>query len=234
VIGKPHPTKREAAMAEAAVGTVLSHWNHLIENLQASPLDFYTSVHGLVDKRQIPQVQISRVEYHEGGVLSARREYLRVKRGRHIFDICGAPFGNGFFVSWWLGEPQSSLGGLALVLVLIGTMIVLLFSTAHFGFFMGLFIAIVAVPLLFLALVAALKEMPEGSDDALVAMPWLGPIYERLFRPKTYYKIDTALMFQQSVHAAVMEAVDGLTSAKGLRALSELERKPILKEFFQR
>jgi hypothetical protein len=221
-------------MAEAAVGTVLSHWYHLIENFQTSTLDFYTSVEGHVAKREIPQAHVSRIEYRESGVLSAKREYLRVKRGRHIFDICGAPFGSGFFFSWWLGESRSSLGGLALVLVLIGTMIVLLFSMAKFGFFLGLFIAIVAVPALFWVLVKLLKEMPEGSDDALVAMPWLGPLYERLFRPQTYYKIDTALMFQEAVRRAVNDAVDGLTTAKGLRALSEAERKPIMREFFQR
>lgn len=221
-------------MAEAAVGTVISHWYHLFENLQTSTLDFYVSVHGFVDKWQIPGAQISQVEYHEGGVLSAKREYLRIKRGRHIFDICGAPFGTGFFVSWWLGERRSSLGGLALVLVLMGTMIVLLFSMAKFGFFVGLFIAIVVVPALFWVLVQVLKEMPEGSDDALVAMPWLGPLYERLFRPQTYYKIDTALMFQEAVRRAVNDAVDGLTTAKGLRALSEAERKPVMREFFER
>jgi hypothetical protein len=59
----------------------------------------------------------------------------------------------------------------------------------------------------------------------------LGPIYERIFRPETYYKIDTLLMFQQSVHNAVMEAVDQVTGAKGVRALSELERKPALLHF---
>jgi hypothetical protein len=220
-------------MAEAVVGTVLSHWFHLIENFQTSTLDFYTSVHGSVDKRQIPGIQLSQVEYHEGGVLSAKRAYLRVKRGRHIFDICGAPFGAGFFVSWWLGEPRSSHGGLAFVLVLITAMAILLFSTAKFGF-LGLFIAIVAIPALFWFLVQGLKELPEGWDDALVAMPWLGPLYERLFRPQTYYRIDTALMFQESVGRAVNEAVDGLLQSKGLRVLSEAERKPIMREFFQK
>jgi hypothetical protein len=41
-------------------------------------------------------------------------------------------------------------------------------------------------------------------------------------------------MFQQAVHASVMEVIDGMTQAKGLRALSEADRKPILKDFFQR
>jgi len=74
----------------------------------------------------------------------------------------------------------------------------------------------------------------EGWDDALVAMPFLGSVYERLFRPETYYKMDTALMFQEAIRNSVLEVVDGLTSAKGVRALTELERKPILREFHRR
>lgn len=50
----------------------------------------------------------------------------------------------------------------------------------------------------------------------------------------TSFRHDTALMFQESVRAAVLEVVDGITKAKGLRALSELERKPILTSFFNR
>ena len=59
----------------------------------------------------------------------------------------------------------------------------------------------------------------------------MGRLYEILFSPPTFYKLDTALMFQEAVHNAVLEVIDGMTSAKGLRALSDLERKPILKAF---
>jgi hypothetical protein len=52
--------------------------------------------------------------------------------------------------------------------------------------------------------------------------------------PTTYYKIDTTLMFQESVHRAVVEVIDQMTQAKGLRALSESERKPILRNIFKR
>jgi len=51
---------------------------------------------------------------------------------------------------------------------------------------------------------------------------------ERLFHPMSYYRIDTALMFQESIRLAVLEVLDEMTKAKGLRVLSESERKPIL------
>jgi hypothetical protein len=36
-------------------------------------------------------------------------------------------------------------------------------------------------------------------------------------------------MFQQAVHNAVLEVMDCMTANKGIRALSETERKPIMK-----
>lgn len=101
------------------------------------------------------------------------------------------------------------------------------------GFFLGVFIFVVALP----AVMASLSYLSrEGgtTDDWVFAIPVIGALYERSFAPDTYYKTDAALMFQQAVHNAVTEQVDCLTSTNGLRALSELERKPIMKEFYQR
>jgi hypothetical protein len=38
-------------------------------------------------------------------------------------------------------------------------------------------------------------------------------------------------MFQEAVHNAVLEVVDGMTASKGIRALTESQRKPIMKRF---
>ncbi len=165
---------------KASPALVISHWYHLIENFQTPTMEFYTAVEQAIERRQIPDVKPSRVDWKEGGVFSAKREYLRIKRKEYIFDICGAPFGTGFFFSWWLGEKPAGLLGM------------------------------------------------------LSEIPFIGLFFAWLTRPKTYYKIDTALMFQSSVHTAVMEVIDGMTSAKGVRALSELERKPILRDLYRR
>jgi pantoate kinase len=68
----------------------------------------------------------------------------------------------------------------------------------------------------------------------VLAIPGIGWLMNRFFMPPTYYRIDTESMFQTAIHCAVQEVVDQMTAAKGLRALTELERKPILREFFQR
>lgn len=158
---------------------VLAQWSTLVEGLQWSPKDFYASVEQSIQRRQLPDIFLSRVNYAEGGPFSAKREYLRVTRKDHIFDICGAPFGTGFFFSSWLGER------------------------------------------------------PRGCLAVLLIIPLLN-IFVAAFRRETYYKMDTAMMFQESVHNAVLEVIDGLTTARGMRALSELERKPVMRNFFSR
>ncbi len=49
--------------------------------------------------RRLQQLKTSRVEYHEGEVLSDKRIYLRLARERYSFDVCAAPFGEGYFFS---------------------------------------------------------------------------------------------------------------------------------------
>ena len=60
--------------------------------------------------------------------------------------------------------------------------------------------------------------------------PIIGWVIAVFSRP-TYYRIDTAGMFHAMVHGAVLECIDGVTSAKGIRALSEGERKPMMRDF---
>lgn len=156
----------------AAATNVISHWYHLIEDFQTSAQEFYTTVELAIKKRQVPNVKVFRVDWKEGGVFSAKREYLRVQWKEYVFDICAAPFGTGFFFSWWLGEFQGCL------------------STF--------------------------------------------PFFSQFVRPETYYKIDTARMFQETIRHSVMEVIDALTTAKGIRALADEERKPVLHELYKR
>jgi hypothetical protein len=67
------------------------HWDHLIEIADAKTMVFYKAVEEAIERRRIPDSSRSRIDYREGGLLSAKREYLRVKRLTYTFDICGAP-----------------------------------------------------------------------------------------------------------------------------------------------
>src|SRR5712691_9811915 len=99
---------------------VISQWCQLIENFQASSQEFYVSFERAVETRAVPQLHRVRVEHKEGGLASANREYLRMHRGKHAFDICAAPFGTGFFVSWWFTQPPLRFGFLYTLVFLAG------------------------------------------------------------------------------------------------------------------
>lgn len=73
-----------------------------------------------------------------------------------------------------------------------------------------------------------------GCLGTLADIPPFSFAIQRYIRPMTYYRHDTMLMFQTAVQSAVHEMVDSIATAKGLRALTELERKPMMKEFYKR
>lgn len=221
----------------------ISHWDQLIENFQASSLEFYGFVEKAVLARAVPEAHWTRVEHKESGLASARREYLRMHRGKHAFDICAAPFGNGFFISWWLTEPPLPFGILYTLAFLFCVMTAFYIAFA-IGFTIGAALqgyalgslfggcfGFFGVPAWLWFLGSAMREGKIPGESTVLAMPLIGRVYERIFAPTTYYSIDTALMFQQSVHNAVLEVIDCMTANKGVRALSEAERKPILKKF---
>jgi hypothetical protein len=58
-----------------------------------------------------------------------------------------------------------------------------------------------------------------------------GVLLHWAFRRQTYYRADTAAMFQSLVHSAVLQVIDEMTKQRGLRQLTELERKPVMQAF---
>jgi hypothetical protein len=195
-------------MPRGGIETTIGHWSQLLGGLTASPQEFYASIEAAVKRREIPDCQLSRVDWHEGGTLSAKREYLRAERAEFVIDICGAPFGNAFFASSWLCGPPPSLK--EPIAIAIGSFVLLAFlGQARWA--AGLWWLVL---LFFFGVVA------------------FGIIRPLFFPPRlTYYRVDTAEMFYQSIQAAVLEVIDGLSSAQGLRLLTEAERKPVMRGF---
>lgn len=97
---------------------VISHWYMLMEDFETSGLDFYRAVEDALRERGVPDARVSRVEWKEGGLATAKREYLRIERSRVAFDICAAPFGTGYFFSWWLARIPQPYGAVVLGAVL--------------------------------------------------------------------------------------------------------------------
>jgi|SRR6188768_495395 len=218
-----------------------SHWHKAFADFQTSTLEFCNSVETAVDRLAIPGVSQDRVDFREGGIASAEREYLRITRQKLTFDVCAAPFGSGYFFSWWLGVRRPArwlllLVGLQLLLsIVIAVKIAALKGTSYGPTQVDPWVAMGLAVGLFLILgpgVGGIAKLTGGDfDDPIIVTPLVGPLYVRLFKPMTYFRIDTILMFQSQVKRAVEDAIDGLAIAKGLRALTEDEKKPIMRDF---
>ena len=95
------------------------HWSHHFADLQMSSQEFYTQIEEIITGMNEPHIKTKFVVYSEGGFITANRTYLRVSRGDILFDICAAPFGTGFFISWWQAD-KDFLKRFLLALPLIG------------------------------------------------------------------------------------------------------------------
>src|SRR2546425_8503203 len=126
-------------MSAVAATSFLSHWDHMFQGMQQSSNEFYGQIEQHIAAHNLKDAKLERVNLAEGGIFSSKRQYLQVRRGDHVFHVCAAPFGNGFFISWWLGAIDK-------------------------GFFSKL--------------------------------PIIGVLIRDFVKPLTYYKVDTALMFQ--------------------------------------
>ena len=91
------------------VTQVISHWSHFFHNFSLSSDLFYSELERILNSHSMPNASIGRIKHKEGGILSASREYLRIKHGDLVFDVCAAPFGKDFFISWWLYEIEGPL-----------------------------------------------------------------------------------------------------------------------------
>jgi hypothetical protein len=217
MFGQPKPKTPE----------VLHHWYTLVENFQTSPQDFYTAVEKSLQDRKVPGLEAARVEFLEGGLLSAKREYLRLTREHLVFDICAAPFGTSFFFSSRFAELPLQITPDAVMAILF-ILALMLWAFAHiWGWFWG----IVALLVVLLATSSILRNAVsiglQDLDAWLIKQPGVGGIYELLFRKDTYYRQDTRLMYLETVPAVVKQIVEELTAAKGIKLTRQYEQAPI-------
>ncbi len=208
---------------------VYKQWLVPLDNFEFSSATFYEMIEKELNVRKVPGLEITRVELSEGGPLSAKRQYLRLRRERLAFDICAAPFGTSYFFSFRSVELPFNISILQLVvLVVIFSMLYAL--VVHFiGLILGilLFFVLVGGGIWFLRNLVALglKDM----DAALLKAPTIGPIYEVFFRKETYYREDTRAMYLSLVDTITKALVDEVTAAKGIK-IAKRDDRPISAE----
>ena len=64
-------------------------------------------------------------------------------------------------------------------------------------------------------------------------IPLLGEFLRERISPVTYYIIDAEASFQRAIHNAVLRVVDHLTEQNELPRLMEMEREPVMAEFYE-
>lgn len=219
---------------------VLQHWIAFVEGFELLPSEFYSSIEAELKARNVPDMDMSRIEFSEGGILSAKRTYLRMVRERLVFDVCAAPFGKSFFFSCRFAEIPAVVR-LWQLLVLGGA----------FGFFgilsLSIFIKLfggytfILWPLAwFVVLASAIYIMRnavamglKNLDKTLLRIPVIGAIYEAWIRRDTYYRQDTRLMYLETVSHVVKDLAEEAVALKGLKLLTQYERTPILGELYK-
>ncbi len=220
----------EAATAPLARNNVmLGYWCKWFRNLSFSPKDFYGMVLRNVHGCALPGLEPRNILLRQSGPFSPERLYLQLRRERLVFEICGAMFGAGFFVSSRLFDRRREptwADYLVLFLILGFWGQAVLFTR---GWVWAVIVTTGIIALLWSLMRLAVLDAVSGLDRLMSDIPFLGPVYDWLFHPDTYYRQDLNNSYREAVHEALMQAIDDMTSRKGARPLTAEERRPILR-----
>lgn len=178
-------------------------------------------------------MEMSEIEFAEGGLLSEKRVYLRMIRERLVFDVCAAPFGTGYFFSCRTAE----IPRLVKLWQIIATLLFLGFTFIAFLYFLGTFRGFFAFVVSSVLAVYFLRNTValgfSDIDKMLMESPLVGTIYEVFFRKETYHRIDSRLCYLQLVPKVVQKLAEDATAAKGVHILRQYALSPILGDLYR-
>jgi hypothetical protein len=205
---------------------VLKHWYVLHLDFDTITSEFYDAIEYDLKARELTGLEISRIEYAEGGMLSAKREYLRMRRERLVFDVCAAPFGTSWFFSCRFAEIPLVIQPWEVLVLLLALAGVVWFYASLFGWVLG--------PILFAASLLSLVLMMRNTtslgmqdlDAALLQIPVIGAFYERFLRKETYYREDTRLAYIDIVDKIVRGRIDEVSAAGGVKLAEYRDATP--------
>src|ERR1700722_5028743 len=139
---------------EKKKGEVIDHWYSLVPGFNVSTKEFYEAVEKESNERKVPSLEIFHVDFAEGGLLSAKREYLRMTRERLVFDICAAPFGTAYFFSCRFAQIPAVVKLWEFLALVIGLCAIGFLGLIIFGKVFGL-LGIILFPVLLVVLIVA-------------------------------------------------------------------------------
>lgn len=204
---------------------VRAHWYAPMLDYETNVAEFYVSIETEIKGRNFPGVEVSRIAFKEGGLLSNAREYLRIRRERILFDVGAGPFGNCFYYSCrgCILPRTMRLWEILLALATIGSFAMLYIIS--FGMTIGL--SVLAATLIAIAALLMQAGKWPGLDDFLINLPVVGGIYELFFRPETYHRQDTRHLFVDIVNHLIRTKVEEDALARGRKEVQFVEVKDV-------
>ena len=211
-------------------GDVLDGWLYSAEAVSLQPQEFYSSVQKRLEDQKIPNMEVSRVEFAEGGLLSDQRQYLRLMRERLAIDTCAAPFGKYFFFSCRIVYVPA----LVRLWHIVAALLFFCFFVMVLIRFLGLEFAIIAFITFLFAVVAVFQNAGSSAfsdlDSLLLKIPVVATIYENWFRMETYYRVDTRTLYQTVLPELIRAAAEEVCGEKGLKLIQQSGSAPVLTE----
>jgi hypothetical protein len=207
-------------------GDILAYDLSYADGVSFSPHEFYAKVEQELAARKIPGMEISRVQFAEGGLLSTQRVYLRLMRERLCIDTCAAPFGNIFFYS----SRTVYVPALVRLWHILAALVFFNIVGALLVKPLGLTFAGIAEIGLVFALAGVLRNAASSPfsdlDTVLLKIPVVATIYEDWFRVETYYREDTRNLYRQLLPQFIKELADETCAAKGFKLEPHMKPRP--------
>lgn len=211
-------------------GEILDEWIYSAEGLSLSGQEFYAAIEQRLEGQKIPNLEVSRVEFAQGGLLSNQRQYMRLMRERLAIDTCAAPFGSHFFFSCRTVYVP------ALVRLWHILAVLLFFALIGGGFvrLLGFDFALIAVATLPFAMAAVFRNASASPfadlDALLLKIPVVATVYENWFRVETYYRVDTRTLYRNILPELIRAAAEEVAAAKGVKLVRQSPPAPVLIE----
>lgn len=196
---------------------VLDHQFFPVMDFETSADEYYDAIEQELAVRQLTGLDISRVEFAEGGVLSARRVYLRMRRERLLFDVCAAPFGTTYFFSYRFSQIPLQLMLWEIIVMLLVLAAVVWFYVSLFGLMLGPVLFGASFLSMLLLMRNTVRLGFQDLDAALLQIPIVGAFYEIFLRKNdTYYRQDTRLAYTSIVKSVIVAQTEEAAKAKGV------------------
>jgi hypothetical protein len=223
----------QAVAREANWNQLLNYWCDLTQEFTFNPQDFYALVAKHLETHKVPGLETHQVLMRESGRFSAKRLYLQFRRERLVFEICGFPFGTGFFVSSRLFDRRRKASWADFLLLFFLLAVLTAPFGYQYGWYWGLLGIVGALALIWALMLLAAANIIPGLDRVLSDVPLLGLLYDHIFHADTFYRQDTNNAYRLAVESAVRGAINEMRAEKGLKPIADGEWRPVMRDLLQ-